>query len=129
MKKISMALLCIVATVWALSSCSHKHNNGNISLSVSESGQYYKLSASFDEDRTFFLEEYMNRTLGNGNNISFKHTVMDADITLDNGTTFYIKKDPGRLKIKFNKNANSIGSYKKMKHFTEGLKEVLSDVN
>lgn len=46
---------------------------------------------------------------------------MDADITLDDKTTFYVKKSPGFLNIKFDKEKNSEEAFTKLKEYWKGL--------
>jgi len=59
--------------------------------------------------------------------MSFVNTRIDGDLTLDDKTTFYIKKKPGFLEIKLNKNRNSSSSYHTIKELGEGLKGVLTE--
>ncbi len=41
---------------------------------------------------------------------------------MDDGTKFYMKKEPGYLEIKFNKNENSLTSYKEVKALGDDIK-------
>ena len=47
---------------------------------------------------------------------------MNAGIKLDDKTTFYIKKSPGYLKIKFDKEKNTEEAFEKFKSVLEGIK-------
>lgn len=67
----------------------------------------------------------MNSELGDRNSVSFVNTRTDAMITLDDKTTFYMKSNPGELKIKLNKQDNSYESYTEIKDLCEGLKEIM----
>lgn len=124
MKKIStsgkLLLLCF------LLSCSGR-NDGNINITVSDSEDIYKLTAEFDERKNRALEKCMNDHLGNNSNFSFINSRIDGDITLDDHTTFYIKKKSGYLKIVFDKDKNSKASYNEVKAFSEELKQALKD--
>ena len=57
--------------------------------------------------------------------MSFASTEMDAGITLDDKTTFYVKKSPGYLNIKFDKEKNSEEAFAKFKGVLEGIGEVV----
>ena len=68
----------------------------------------------------------MNEKLGDKNDLSFIHTTIDAEVTLDDGTQLYIKNKPGELEINFDKDKNSIASYHEVKALGEGLKPFLN---
>ena len=55
----------------------------------------------------------------------FVNTRMNGEITLDNKTTFYIKKSPGYLNIKFDKVKNSDEAYVKVKAILDRIGEVV----
>ena len=46
---------------------------------------------------------------------------MNGDIRLDNKTTFYVKKSPGYLNIKLDKEKNSKEAFTKLKVCWKGL--------
>ena len=50
---------------------------------------------------------------------------MDTDKTLDDKTTFYVKKSPGFLNIKLDKEKNSEEAFTKLKGVLEGIGEVV----
>ena len=104
-------------------SCSLGHHN--ISIHISDSEHYYKMYARYDPNQTEAVDECMNKHLGGHNNISFNNTQIDADLTLDDGTKLYMKKNPGKLEIKFNKDENSLASFKEIKDLSEGLKTAM----
>jgi len=78
--------------------------------------------AHYNPSQTLAVDECMNKRLGRHNRMSFNNTQIDADLTLDDGTKLYMKKNPGKLEIKFNKDENSLASYKEIKDLSEGLK-------
>ena len=47
---------------------------------------------------------------------------MDGVLTLDDNTTFYVKKSPGYLKIKFDKEKNSEEAFRKIRSVLEKVK-------
>lgn len=101
-------------------------HNHNISIHVSESEHYYSMDAHYDPAKTRDVEEYMNYKIGHASNISFINTRIDGQLALDDHTNFYIKKYPGYLKIKLDKEKNSVESYQHVKQMCEGIKKVVT---
>jgi hypothetical protein len=124
MKRISFAALCNLFVLCFSLSCQQLHHNTNIQ--VSESGNYYILSAQYDPDATKSLENYMTAKIGRTSNMSFANTRMKGQLTLDDNTTFYIQKYPGYLEIKLDKRKNSYASYQRMKQMCEGIKKAIT---
>jgi len=82
------------------------------------------MTAKFNPGKTNKVDRYLDKELANGN-ISFVNSEMDADITLDDKTTFYIKKSAGYLNIKLDKEKNSEEAFTKLKGVLEGINEVV----
>jgi len=114
----------VFTIVTCYSSCMYRHH-GRTSFQVSESHSFYSMEAHFDENKTRKVQQFMNSELGDRNSVSFINTTTDAMITLDDKTTFYMKSNPGELKIKLNKQDNSYQSYVEIKDLCEGLKEII----
>ena len=115
---------CMLVICFNLS-CYH-FDHHNTSISISETKAAYKMSAWFDKSKTGKVHEYMNKKLGKKNNISFINAEIDAMVTLDDRTTFYIKSLPGDLTIKLDKESNSYESYTEIKEMCEGVKAVIA---
>jgi hypothetical protein len=112
------ALACIT-----LISC--WHNDHSIDISYKEAGHYYSMKAHFSKSKTREVEEYMDNRIGAGSSMSFKNTRIDGELTLDDHSTFYIKKYPGLVEIKLDKDENSGEAYQRIKSMCEGIKKVL----
>jgi len=123
MKKLPALFYAIACTIIVLS-C--KHNDHNVSLSVSESDHYYSMNAHFSKSKTRDVEQYMDSKLGRQSNMSFANSQIDGTIALDDQTTFYIKKAPGVVKIKLDKDENSDEALAKVRSMCEGMKTVLA---
>lgn len=113
------ALLCVMVMA-----C--RYNDDGISISVSNSAHYYSMKARFSKSKTRAVEEYMNRKIGNKSNMSFVNTRMDGAIALDDHTSFYILKAPGVLKIKLDKDANSVEAFETIRSMCEGIKSIVT---
>lgn len=123
MKKLQ-GLLIAIALITIGNSCRH---HGNTDLSYSEDEHSYSLDAWFPENKTRDVEEYINHKIGSKSNMSFNNTKIDGDLVLDDHTTFYMQKSPGRLEIQLDKDKNAEESYLEIKSMCEGIKKVLAE--
>ena len=82
------------------------------------------MTAKFNPDRTAAVERWLDKELASGN-VSFANTQIDGTITLDDKSTFYMKKSPGFLNIKLDKEKNSESTYKKLRSVCEGINDVV----
>ena len=118
MKKLAIALFVSIA----IASCSFP--GGSINIKHSQYDHYYEMTVKFNPDNTTKVDRYLDKELSSGN-MSFANTEMDGEITLENKTTFYIKKSPGYLNIKFDKEKNSEQAFVNIKSVLEGINEVV----
>lgn len=84
------------------------------------------MKASYERKKTFKIQEFLDSRLEH-NGTSFRNTKTNTRITLDDGTTFYMKSYPGKLKIEFNKTENSEEAYYKIKGICEDIKSLLAE--
>lgn len=122
MKKLS-ALLYVLACITVVS-CTH--HDGNLSITYNESEKYYSMNAHFSKRKTREVENYMDRRIGKGSNMSFINTQSDAVFILKDDTKFYMRKVPGRIQIKLNKYENTYAAYHRIKSMCEGIKNELT---
>ena len=97
---------------------------GSISIKHSEYDHYYEMTAKFNPDRTAAVERWLNKEMATGD-VSFTNTEIDGNITLDNNSTFYMKKSPGFLNIKLDKEKNSEAVYRQIRSVCEGIQDVV----
>jgi hypothetical protein len=113
------------------SSCyndSYFSNSDDVSISIRESDNVYKMTASFDKRKTRKVENYISDYTGdNGLFKSGGNIVMDATTTFGDNIKVYVKFSPGKLKIELDKEENSAEAYNEVKHMCEGIKELLAD--
>lgn len=121
MKKITI-LLDLLLVVTTITSCGFP--DGSISIKHSQYSHYYEMTAKFNPEKSTEVDKYLDKELSGGD-MSFINTRMDSEITLDNNTTFYIKKSPGYLHIKFDKEKNSDEAFIKIKSVCAGINEVV----
>jgi hypothetical protein len=114
-------LLIVVLSI-AFISCNFP--DGSISIKHSQYDHYYEMTAKFNKDKTGEVDHYLNKELVSGNK-SFASSQLDENMTLDDSTTFYVKKSPGYLNIKFDKQKNSEEAFTKVRSVLEGINEVV----
>lgn len=125
MKRISFAVLCNLCMLYCSLSC-EQINHHSISIHVSDSKQYYKMYAHYNPGKAGNVDEYMTDEIGRASHMSFVNTRIDGKLTLDDRTTFYLKKHPGYIEIKLDKDENSGDSYHKIKTMCNGIKQIIS---
>ena len=125
MKKNSLVLACNLFVLCFSLSCS-QFNDHDINIQVNDSDHYYKIVAHFSKNKTRNIERYMDDKIGRASNMSFINTRINGELALDDHTVFYIKKYPGFVEIKLDKDKNSDEAYYTMKSMGEGIKKVLT---
>ena len=82
------------------------------------------MTAKFNPDRTAAVERWLDKELATGD-VSFTNMQIDGNKKLDNQATFYMKKSPGLLNIKLDKEKNSDAIYRKIRSVCEEINEVV----
>ena len=121
MKKVAILFFALSLCI-AVISCGFP--DGSISIKHSQYSHYYEMKAKFNPDKTTEVDKWLDKELSAGD-MSFVNTSMDGDITLDDKTTFYVKKSPGYLHIQFDKEKNSDEAFFKIKSVCEGINDVV----
>src|SRR6186713_2543221 len=103
MKKLAI-LLFVLLPLLSIISCGFP--DGSISIKHSQYDHYYEMTAKFNPEKTTEVDRWLDKELSSGD-VSFTNTEIDGDITLDDKSVFYIKKSPGFLNIKLDKEKNS----------------------
>jgi hypothetical protein len=85
------------------------------------------MEAKSNAHRTLDIEQYLDDRLGDQYNMSFEHSRIDGELSFDDHTRFYIKKYPGYLRIKLDKDENSIDSYDHIRDICQGIKRILAE--
>jgi hypothetical protein len=116
---------CLVSALVSYPFFKKKFNGDNISISVSESDDRYKISADYPKNKTRRIQQYLDDCL-QPSGMSFVNARIDGDISPGNGMHFYIDTAPGSLTIRFDRRKNSATAYRKMKQMGEGLGEIVT---
>lgn len=125
MKKLPKLFLYAIAYITVAASC--MHNDHDISISYKDTGRYYSMKAYFSRSKTRKIEHYMDDRIGRNSHMSFVNSKIDGTIALDNHAKFYIKKYPGVLEIKMDRDENSYENFDEIKSMCQGIKKVLTE--
>jgi hypothetical protein len=98
----------------------HFADRNDINLEVSENESELNISAEFPDDKTPVVKNYLKKELKLSKNISTKNNKIEENISLEDGTFFYMKLAEGRLKIEMERKRNSQTAYKRLKKMFEG---------
>ena len=126
MRQSILVLACALFFVTSFTSC-FRHRHHDTSVTISDSGDDYEMYASFDVNKTRKIQRLLDRELNLDLGSSGRNVHVDANITLDDQTTFYMRAVPGRLRIRFDKSENSGESWEKIHEVCEEIKEALTD--
>ena len=118
-----LAILIFVGASVLFTSCRH---HGDIDITMKDAGHYFYMDADFHHSKTRQVENYMKREIGKESNFSFTNSQTNATVTLADDTRFYMRKEPGHIVIKLNKDENSPAAYYRIKSMCEGIKEVIT---
>ena len=123
MKKLTTLFFYVLACLTVISCM---HNDHDINIAYSEDNHYYSMNAHFPKNKTRDVDEYMDDRIGRRSKMSFVNSRIDGTISLDDHTKFYIKKSPGVLEIKLDKDENSDEAYHEIKLMCQGIKKILA---
>ena len=103
-----------------------EENSDNISVSIKDTDDTYRLNASFNRGNSTRVLQYINSSIGGDSYFEPTSRRIDVTTRLHDNTEFYIKESSGRLKIELDKRKNSTASYYRIKKMCEGLKGILA---
>ena len=120
MKKIIYAIMFL--TIALSGGC--KTNDSKLNIRVKDTGTAFIYDAVYPVSKTDKLEGYIAKQIGNDLPVDQK---VDATVTLLSGELFKIKATEGVLSIQFDKRNSSVTNFIKIKKFTDGISEILSE--
>lgn len=123
MKKLIPLIALIALACVTLLSC--RHRDHDVTITYHDGDRSYSMSAQYSKRKIRAVERYMERMLGDESNISFHKSRINRKIILDDQSIIYIKKYPGRIKIKLNKYENSEYAYERIREICEGIEDVI----
>jgi len=120
-----IAAFCLVSLSIFVGWIKFQHHNGDISISAKDTDDAFTYTASFDEDYTNRVQDYINHSMRPNGLFRSTHDYFNVTTTLADHTNFNVKESPGNLKIEIDKRTNSTASYLRIKKMCEGVSEVL----
>lgn len=122
MKTVTIWLFCVVLGLMGCTQAS----SGRTSFSVKDSDHFYEISTTYDPDKTGKVQSYLDDHLRQRGSMSFRNAELDATMSLNDKTIFYIQSSPGKLYIKFDKRKNTDKAYARFKKLGKELSDLLS---
>ena len=120
-----LTAICIVSLSFFLF-WKFETTNHDTSVTVSDNEDAYSFSARYDPENTGKVERYVNRCISPNRLGNSDHDYIDANTSLPDNTRFYVKEEPGLVKIELDKKRNSTASYYRIKKMCEGIKNLLA---
>ncbi|MEJ0101556.1 MAG: hypothetical protein WDO19_02880 [Bacteroidota bacterium] len=116
-----MFTFCIVTFL----SCFHRDRD--IKISVKETEDVYRFTASFPESKTRKVQRLINNSISPNSFFSSPDDYLDVSTILQDKTRFSIKASPGKLSIKLDREENTVASYHRVKEMCEEIKNTLKE--
>jgi hypothetical protein len=124
--KTIFALLFLLLSLGSLESSSVRAESERTSVSINESDELYELSSIYKKEQYETIRGHVNEHLAPDRLFSSSINEIEATVTLRDGTRFFIRSYPGKLKISIQKGENSDSSVKRIKKMCEGIKSIVS---
>lgn len=100
-------------------------SGNDVSIKVNETIDTYSFTARFPPEKTHKALARIDRYLAKADGPSFSGGPIDATITTDNKTIFYMKSKPGDLELRLRKAVNTEENCDKFRQMCEEIKNVL----
>jgi hypothetical protein len=120
-----IAAFCLVVLSIFVGWMKYQRSDGDISISVKNTDDYYTYNALFAEDQTGRVQDYINHSIAPNGLFRSTHDYFNVTTTLADKTNFYVKEQPGELTIEIDKRKNSTASYLRIKKMCDGISNVL----
>ena len=101
-----------------------KSNDSNLSIRVKDTETEYTYHAIYPLSRTNELAKYIAQELKN--ELPMDQNI-DATVSLVKGEKFKMKATEGAVQFQFDKRNSSVTGFLKMKKFTDGISQLLSE--
>jgi hypothetical protein len=125
--KIIKILVCLMGCL-LVSACNlNRANNHHISITTKDNGSDLSFKADYPTNRTAAVQKYIEQSLKEERIFNSVSDVKKAEITLTDGTWFYLNYEPGFISINFDRAKNSFTAYNRMKTMIAGFGNVIKD--
>lgn len=101
-------------------------NKNGTSIKVNKTNDRYELTAEYPERKTSKVTEMLKATFKNQDSLLLTKSVSSGkEITLANGTTFYLRYNPGKLEMEMLLEKNNTTGYKYFDKMVVDIKRAL----
>jgi S-adenosylmethionine hydrolase len=127
MKKSSfLVLICLLTLGISLAFTKSSADSKRISFTVTESDDFYEISAEYTKSKIEKVQFAVNKSLKPTVIFSSEKNDFSKTIMLEDKTQLVVKTSPGKLKIKIDKTNNSKASLERLKSMVPSVKEALN---
>ena len=123
MKKHFLFIAGLLFSAVLFSSCFHDHD---LHIRINDNDDVYRLRATYNEDLSDDVQRVINKHLRMHHSETLVGRYTDKEIRLQDGTYFYVKTGPGRLRIKIDRDENSEESCQELEAMCDEIKEMLA---
>jgi len=120
-----VAALCLLSLSVFVGWVKYNHTETGLNISVKENNNYYRMEASFREELTGDVQDYINESIKPNGLFRSTNDYMNVNTTLADKTAFNVKESPGKLMIEIDKHKNTYESYLRIKNMCQGVIELL----
>lgn len=115
--------ICIMLLTGCVRYHSERIREGNISITVKESDNRYRVDAKFSRSKTKEVARVIDQMLDANNTLETDD--LDGTISLEDDSRVYVRLRSGRLRIRFNKDENSETAYDRVRDLTDKIKATI----
>jgi len=120
-----IAALCLLSLSVFVGWVRYTHVENGLNISVKENNSYYRMEATFRENLTGDVQDYINDSIKPNGLFRSTNDYMNVSTTLADKTEFNVKESRGRLMIEIDKHKNTYSSYMRIKRMCQGVIELL----
>ncbi len=111
-----------------LSACTNNsRSHHRTSITVKDNNSELNFKATYPERQTVAAQSYIEKFYQEERIFGSPQDVKKAEITLNDGTQFYLTYEPGFISINFDRDDNSSTSYHRMRKMIDGFGKALKD--
>jgi hypothetical protein len=121
MKKIKIIMFGLL--VMMMTACNL--NSSGLSVTVKKTDERYEFKATYPDRKTPKVNDYLKKAFKNEDDTLFLQVEGGKEVVLANGTTFYIRSNPGIIELELLKKKNTSVGYHYFEELIEGIRDVL----
>ena len=115
--------ICIMVLTGCIRYNTERIREGKTSITVKESDHQFRIDAKFSRSKTKQVARVIDQTLDANSELDAGD--LNGTISLQDDSRVYVRLRSGRLKIRFDKDANSETAYDRIKDLSDKIKATI----